>query len=309
MSVYTDSFNEGNYDFVYNNINDSSKLEYGDFLKVINIMYDKNNLKNIYYSYYSDHMSLDSFMSMYYYGNSQIKKDDISFIKEGETDLFHRSKFKYNKINAVNGNGYKSSLGVKENVSFEIENNSELVLDGNKLNCVNNICLVDYIFGGLHEIEYVSNGYDYYGIINVYDSEQLIYVAKESSLVKKNISSEEVFNEVTDFDLKYGKYSLKDCYLSSGCPSKKSSYIDLRADGTVEFFTYITLDQAGDYYLGTYDIQGDFLTLYFDSHIYSVFDYDTKQSTDINADVDIVMNFKLEENNIINDSYMFQYSM
>ena len=72
--------------------------------------------------------------------------------------------------------------------------------------------------------------------------------------------------------------------------------------------TYISLDKAGDLYNGTYEIKDGFLIMKFSGHTYQVFDYDTKESTDITADVDMVIQYKIEENNVIvNDSYKFKF--
>jgi hypothetical protein len=47
----------------------------------------------------------------------------------------------------------------------------------------------------------------------------------------------------------------------------------------------------------------------FSGHTYQVFDYDTKQSTDINAVVDIELRYRIEDNNYLsNDSYRFKFS-
>ena len=311
VNFYTEIFNKGQYKEVYEELENDSDLTYQDFSKVIKLMYDKGNLKNIYYLYYSDEMSLDDFVGIFYYGNSKVASDDIVFKEEGITNLVERKDFSYKEINVENRDGYKSSLGLKRNIKFEVENNSTLILDDKELVCIDNECLVDSLFGGLHVIEYNSNDIDYYGIINVWEDKQIIKIAQENSLVKKNkADEEEVVKVIEDLNLNKGKYELKECYLSSGCPSKKKSYINLSENGEAIFYTYITLDQAGDYYKGTYLVEGEFLVLKFNNHIYTVFDYDTKQSTDIEADVDIEFRFKIEDNKTIkNSDYLFEYSI
>ena len=123
-----------------------------------------------------------------------------------------------------------------------------------------------------------------------------------------------IFNNVSqetksDYNLKTGKFKLSSCFLDSGCPSKSKSYVTLYDDNSCEFYTYITLDQAGDRYIGTYAISGNFLVMHFDSHTYKMFDYDTKQSSDIVAKVDMDIRYKIESDYIIsNDSYKFKYA-
>lgn len=311
-SLYTDKFNQGDYKYVYNALDNESFLDYASFSNTIRLMYDKNYLKNIYYLYYSREMSLDDFFSLYYYGEQDVLKENIVFESIGKTDLFHRRKLKYQEISVVNKKGYKSSLGVKKNIHFLIENQSSLVIDGNAVSCENAVCSVDFLFGGLHTILYTSNQIQYYGIINVFQEEQEISVAAAHSLVKVTEGKAENSLPVvhSSYSLQAGEYKLSACYLSSGCPSKKSSYVRLNEDGTVDYYTYITLDQAGDTYQGVYTVEGNFLILHFKSHIYRVFDYDTKQATDIEASVDIEIRFKIENDyTISNEDYQFQYSI
>ena len=311
VSLYTEMFNKGRYTLVYNNFDSKDKIDYEDYSKVINLMYDKNSLKNIYYLYYNEIMTLDDFINIYYYGSYKIEENDITFLEIGKTNLLKRKKIKYQEIKVLNNEGYQSNLGIKENVILEVENNSRLYLDDTEIVCKDNICNIDYIFGGLHEITYISNNIEYYGIINVNKDKQVIKIPLVNSLVKKEKKiDEEVVKVIKDSELEYGKYKLKECYLSSGCPSKSKSYIMLNEDGKAYFYTYITLDQAGDYYEGTFLIEGEFLVLKFDSHVYTVFDYDTKVATDIEAECDIEFRFKIEDKQTIrNNDYLFKYSM
>lgn len=310
-SVYVDAFNQGNYKRVYDSFSNANSFDYESFLIPVQLMYDKNNLKAIYYSYYSQEMSLDDFLTLYYYGDQRIQKENIVFESIGKTDLFHRRQLYYQEIQVMNKNGYRSSLGVKKDIRFLIESKSTLYIDNEEIMCLDMVCTVDSIFGGLHTILYTSNQVQYFGIINVFQDEQEISIATNYSLVKVEEDENDVSLPVqSSYSLQMGEYKLSACYLNSGCPSKKSSYVRLNEDGTVDYYTYITLDQAGDTYRGVYSIQGNFLILNFKSHVYRVFDYDTKEATDIEASVDIEIRFKIEDDyTISNEDYQFRYSI
>lgn len=304
------------YDFIYENMADKDGISKDKFNKVLDIMYDKKNLKDIYYLYYrdSDAIELEDFINKYYYGDAKITSDDIIYSINGKTGLFKRRAIFYKSINLVNKKGHKSSLGVKRNVSFIVEDGSKLKIDNEEVECNQGVCSANKIFGGLHEINYVSNGYEYYGLINIVKDKQSIEITNIDTLVRIDLVSDNdilVSNteDVEEYDLKVGKYSLNKCYLSFGCPSNKKSYIQLNEDGSCQLYTYITLDQAGDLYNGTYTREGNFLVMKFDGHTYQVFDYDTKESTDISAEVDIEMRYKIEENYVlVSDSYKFKFS-
>lgn len=313
-NIYIDKFNSGNSKYIYDNMFNDSDLTYDDFLISYNLMYDKNNLKNIYYLYYknSDVVSgLENFIRTYYYGNNRVLKDNVEFQPYGKTSLFHRRSIDYKKINVISIDGYKSSLGLFKNVVLEIEDNSRLLIDDKIIDCEAKECIIGNIFGGLHTLKYKSNNIDYYGIINISRDNQLIDVTTIDSLVK--IDSKEVSVKedipVINSEINIGTYKLSACYLDSGCPSESKSYVTLNEDGTVDYYTYITLDVAGDTYHGTYEVNGNFLILKFASHTYRVHDYDTKTFTDIEARVDMEMRFKIENKDTIrNDSYQFKYS-
>lgn len=316
INIYTDKFNTGNSKYIYDNMFNDSNLTYDDFLISYNLMYDKNTLKNIYYLYYKDNKEnsdisgLETFIKTYYYGNKRVNKDNIEFQTYGKTNLFHRMNLDYKKIEVNSIDGYKSTLGLIKNVTILKEDKSRLSIDGKTVNCDGTECIIKNIFGGLHTIKYKSNNIDYYGIINVIRDDQRIDVTTLDSLVtigNKVIQKEE--EPIINAELDIGEYKLSDCYLDTGCPSSTKSYLNLHEDGTVDYYTYVTLDIAGDTYHGTYEVIGNFLVLKFASHTYRVHDYDTNKSTDIEGTIDMQMRFKIENRNTIrNDSYQFQYS-
>lgn len=311
--VYTKMFNDKNYKYVYDNMKDNNNLSFDEFKLPINIMYDKNTLKNIYYNYYRDsvYKDIDSFIDTYYYGGVVLDRENISFFHEGKTNLTKRRKIKYDDISVVNKNGHKSNLGIKNNILFKIEDSATLFLDDRKLECSKLECETFKMFGGLHTLKYTSNNIDYYGIVNVVRDEQIIDVTNLDSLVKVSPSSnlEDVFNE-SKYKLDNGTYKMSKCYITNGsCPSKKKTYLTLKSDGTAYLYIYITLDISEDTYIGKYEKDGDFLVLKFDSHVYKVHDYDTKEKTDITGNCDIEMRFKIESDNVIsNENYQFRYS-
>ena len=125
-------------------------------------------------------------------------------------------------------------------------------------------------------------------------------------LAEVNNNEEETSKDIEQVSLETGRYTLKECYLESSCPYRSYSYIDLRDDGTVTMYIYISLDISGDTYEGTYEVKNGFLYLNFDRHIYKMHDYDTKTKTDIEGNLDIEMVFKIDNSNqISNYDYMF----
>jgi len=310
-NVYLHQFNHNDFAYVFEYM-DKGNLNKEDFMKPIEIMYDKQYLKNLYYLYYEGkgNLSLNDFINIYYYGDRKITKDAVDFIFQGKTDFIKRRKLQYKSIDLENKIGEKSSLGRKKNIKLYLENNSLLELDEKGVACLDNVCIIDEVFGGLHTIKYISNQIVYFGIINIVSDEQVVDVSTLESLVKVEDKKKDMVTSLTiDSPLSVGKYNLNQCFLSYGCPSKKHSYIVLQDDKTAEFYTYITLDKAGDTYKGTYEITGDFLILSFAKHIYRVFDYDTKEATDIEAEVNVEMRFKIEgDGKVCNDSYCFLYN-
>lgn len=312
--IFLNKVNENNYSFIYKNMAGKDNLSEEKFNKTIKLMTDYRELKNIYYLYYrnSGIMSLEEFIKIYYYEDIKVSSSDVSYSSNGKTGLFSRKAIYYNQITLINDKGYLTTLGVIRNVKFNVEENSILRIDNEEVECNNGVCDVSKIFGGLHEISYISNGYEYYCLLNIYKDDQKIDVTNLEQLVRIDIISDndiEVGDNTIINELSTGKYILDKCYLDSGCPTKNKSYLLLNEDNTCEYYTYISLDKAGDLYKGTYVIDNGFLVMKFNGHTYQVFDYDTKESTDITADVDMTIQYKIEENNnLVNGSYKFKLS-
>ncbi|MBQ8659673.1 MAG: hypothetical protein IJ475_02430 [Bacilli bacterium] len=304
-SRYIDYYNDVKLDNLYDvlYVDDLSKE---DFNVVTNIMYDKNYLEEIYNTYYIDstlYSGFDDFVSHYYYGYFNIENDDVEFIKEGKSTINSKRKLTLKKINVYNDKS-TSVLGIVTNIKFGIEEKSRLYLDEVLLDCVDNICNIDKLFGGIHTIKYESNGHSYFGLVNINKDNIEISVANLDSLVIYER------NEVDlSLKLKTGHYKVDKCFLSSGCPNKNSSYTKLYEDGTAEYYIFVTFDQAGDYYKGKYEMNNGFLTLYFKEHVYYVFDYDTKVTTKIPATTDVYYQFKItSESSFVGDEYSFYLS-
>lgn len=311
--VYQDRVSIGDLEFFYNNLIDKDGLTKKDFDKTINFMLDNKNIKDIYYLYYrnSGIYSLEDFTNKYYYGDYSIAKDGVAFAYNGKTNLFRRRAIFFDSLDVVNKKGYKVSLGVKRKINFIVEDEARLKIDNQELTCNDNKCVLNKTYGGLHELIYFSNGYEYYGIVNITKDNQKIEITNLESLVRIDEVSDNniLVDNNNDINLRSGNYKLSKCYLDYGCPTSKKSYIKLNEDGTCEFYTYISLDKAGDLYIGHYKVEDGFLVMSFDSHTYQVFDYDTKESTDINAEVDIEMRYKIINNKTIsNDSYKFFFN-
>lgn len=191
--VFTREFNSKNYDNVYDNLKDGNKISRNDFNKVIDLMYNKNTLNNIYNMYYIDsslYKDNNEFIDEFYYGDKRIDILDIEFYQKGKTTLFNRSDFYYERINLTNSHGFSSSLGVLNNVILKVEDNSSLKIDSKGITCNNDTCTIEYMFMGLHEILYESNGYTYYGILNVTSNVREINVTVIDSLIRINKDEE-----------------------------------------------------------------------------------------------------------------------
>ncbi len=305
---YVKEFNHHNYNFIYNHLDNHEQLSITEFNSVIDLMYNKNTLKDLYNLYYKDsslYPDLDSFLNSFYYGDKLITTDDVIFTKKGQSTLFKRSEFTYNKINVSNQSGNTSALGVIDNVVFNIEENSQLTLDGNPLECLSDHCTISSMFMGLHEISYVSNGFTYFGLVNVTSNIRNINITILDSLVKIN---EQITSPIVpDASLNMGTYNLNECYVDSTfCAAKGISYLELREDKTCKLYEYISFTGARYLYEGTYKISGNFLILDFNGYLYQLYDTDTHEKSDINVTSSVEMIYKIvNQQKIISDKYSF----
>lgn len=186
-SVFVDKYNSKKYDFVYENMVNNDKLSLNDFYISLSLMKDKDKLKIVYDKYYSDkdlYKDEEDFINTYYYGDSEIIEDNISFMEVGRTSLFKRKKFYFENIDVINNSNNKVNLGIKNDIILNIEDSGIIVVDDKEINCNNNSCHIDYIFGGLHLVFYKSNNLEYIGILNINRSGQIIDITNLDNLVK-----------------------------------------------------------------------------------------------------------------------------
>ena len=309
-----ENFNSYKFNRVYNDLylNDKEYLTSKNLTSMTDIMFNKKKLENIYDKYYSDtfkYSSEEDFINRYYYGQKELTIKDIKYTSEGNTDILNRRTTKAISYKISNNYEEVSYLGIINNVTFNTLGNDILKIDEKEISCSSS-CNIDKLYSGVHTIEYNHNGFTYFGILLIDKNNSVIEINKLKNLVA--ISSDIDLDSSSELnnnnDLRIGIYSLNKCLLQSGCPSTTYSYITLNKDNTCAYYTYITLDKAGDSYKGTYKKENGFLILEFSGHTYSVFDYDTKKSTDIEVESNIKMTFKIDGNNkFSNNDYEFVF--
>ncbi len=308
VSKMTYSFNSNDFEFVYDNLTD--KLDKETYDRIISIMYDKSTLKDIYYLYYSkSDYNIGDFYKEFYFGDKNVSNSDISYNYDGKTNLFKRSKITYNYINVSNKNGSKSSVGIINNVTLNVDNNSELYLDGNKCECDSNKCIYKKIYGGIHEIKYVNNNITYYGLLNVVSNDSTINISTLDSLVRINEKTElKTVKDASLSTVKPGIYNMDRCYMSESCANKKKSYLYIFDDNKVEMYLYNSFEAAGNYFYGEWSIDEDNIIFKFDKHVYSLYDYDSREITNIDAEIDMTKKYQiLDDETIKSDEYKFYF--
>ena len=309
-----ENFNSFKFDRVHDDLylKDKDYLTTKSLKNMTDLMFNKKNLENIYDRYYENtnkYSSKEDFINKYYYGTSTLTNKDIEFYINGKTDILSRRISKSISYRIKNVYNEETKIGVIKNIIFETLGDDSITIDGNTIEC-HNKCAIKRMYSGVHSLEYSHAGFTYYSIVLIDTSNRTIRVndLKNLVVISKDLDST-FFDEIKtkDQELKIGIYSLSKCNLSSGCPSTTYSYITLNKDNTCAFYTYITLDRAGDSYYGTYKKENGFLIMSFSGHTYSVFDYDTKKSTDISVDTDIKMTFRIDSNSkFSNQDYNFE---
>ena len=308
-----ENFNSYKFDRVHQDLylNDKEYLTTKSLKNMTDLMFNKKNLENIYDNYYQNtnkYSSKDDFVNKYYYGLSAITLRDIRFQNTGQTDILSRRISKSVSYKIKNAYDEETHIGVIKNITFYTLGEDSLKIDDNVLEC-HKECKIEKMYSGVHSIEYTHEGFNYYSILLIDKSNTVISINELKNLVaiSKEVDTS-IFDDISSKsgDLNIGIYSLTKCNLPSGCPSTTYSYITLNQDNTCAFYTYITLDRAGDSYNGTYKKENGFLILDFSGHTYSVFDYDTKRSTDIVVDTNIKMTFKItSKSSFSNKDYEF----
>ena len=246
-TTYIDNFNNKNYSFVYDKMVGKGDLTFEQFKSIINDLNDKDKLISIYNTYYKDsNYSLDEFLDTYLFEN--IITSNIKYSYNGKTNLLSRRALFYDEI-VLNNNNNSVTLGVFNKISFMVEDNSILRLDGKELDCLNKLCSIDKIYGGIYEISYISNGYEYYGLVNVSKDKQVIDITNLDSLIKV---------KELDNSFKYGKYLISRC-ADTSCPSLDSSYLIINQDNT--YLSYLYYDGKSVIDNGSYTIQDNMIIL------------------------------------------------
>ena len=181
--IYVEKFNKKDYTFIYDHLLKDNSLSLKDYQNATNLALNRTNAEEIYNLYYSKIYDKETFLNLYYYG-TYINKDNIEFYSTGKTTYFKKRSLYYKYITLQNDKNY-TKIGVLSNISFTIEPNSILYLD-NDLLCEELICTIDKIYGGIHSVKYVSNNYEYYGLININEDNLTISIPHIESLVKIN---------------------------------------------------------------------------------------------------------------------------
>ena len=311
MNRMIENYNSYKFDRVYNDI----KLEKSEFLNkevfinMTDIMYNKKNLEKIYNNYYLNskkYNNIDDFIKTYFYGYKEISNKDVEYYINGKSGILSRSDIKIINYNIYNGYGDSSKIGIIKDIIFSTSNNSTIKIDGKELFC-NGLCKIDYLFSGVHSLEYIHDGFTYYSIILIDKDNSEIDVNRLNNLIA--ISDEIDIDNSFDSnkELKLGIYSLNKCNYGYGCPSEYS-YITLNKDNSCGYYTYISVDKSGDSYLGTYKIENGYIIMNFTTHSFSVIDSNTKKDSEVKIDSDIKMTFKIDsDESFSNKDYIFKF--
>lgn len=247
---YTNSFNNGDYNFVFDKMVGKGNLTYEQFTYSLDKLTDKERLNEIFDSYYKDSgiYNKEDFLDTYLYKLNNVVESDIKFSTNGKTNLFTRRAIFYDEIKITNNKSY-TNIGVFNKISFKVEDNSILRVDNKELECINNVCIIDKIYGGIHEISYASNGYEYYALVNITKDKKSIEVTNLDSLVKVREAN---------VALKYGRYLLTNC--NGFCPIINKSYLMINEDNTYYLYDY---HKDGQNYnaSGEYSVNGNYITI------------------------------------------------
>ena len=309
-----ENFNSYKFDRVHQDLylSDKEYLTTKSLKNMTDLMFNKKNLESIYDNYYQNtnkYSSKEDFVNKYYYGSSPLTIKDIEFYNTGHTDILSRRISKSTSYKIQNVYKEQTHIGIIKNITFNTLSDDIIKIDDNTIECSNE-CKVNRMYSGVHSLEYYHEGFTFYSLVLIDTNNTRINVNSLKNLVPitndvDNIVLDELVG--TEKELNVGIYSLNKCNLSSGCPSTNYSYITLNKDKTCAFYTYITIDKAGDSYTGTYKKENGFLILEFSGHTYSAYDYDTKKSTDILVDTNIKMTFRIDsKTSFSNNDYEFK---
>lgn len=248
--IFIDNFNNKQYDFVYDKMIGKGSLTLEQLKNNMDNLTNKERLNTIFDIYYKDSglYTKEVFMDTYLFNINNVTNEDITFGFNGKTNLFTRRAVFYDDV-IVKSKKMSTKIGVFNKVTFKIEENSILRVDNKEIECIDMYCSIDKIYGGIYEINYVSNGYEYYGLVNINKDKQSIDITNLDSLVKVR---------ELKISLKYGRYLLSGC--NGFCPIINKSYLMINEDNTYYLYDY---HKDGQNYSesGTYKLNGNNITL------------------------------------------------
>ena len=251
---YINNFNNGSYDFVYNNMVNSKEIDKDSYNYSINLMFKKDSLEDIYNKYYRD-SNKEEFFDNYYYGRN-VLVDGFSFKEEGKTSFFKRKKISYDKITIFTNNRTMSSFGIKKDVKLLVEKDSSLIVDEKECKIIDNYCHFDYILGGLHTITYDNGNDTYFGLVNVIYSSSEIEITNLSSLIKiDGVKGAVLDNRIS---LGIGKY----------VANEGDSFVKLNNNSSFIIYKKYNLEHYYEVFYGTYDREGNTIVLNVDKSTY-----------------------------------------
>ncbi len=267
-------YNSYNFDdlYYYMDISNNKYMSKKTYQSIINTMYNKLTLQQIYNDYYVDsniYKDMDSFVNEFYYGYGDKSKDNFVLKYEGKTTLFTRRKLLIEGIKVRSAADQTSYLGKIKNLTLNIEENASIKLDGVQVDCENNVCNIDYLFGGVHSIEYTSGDFIYFCIYNIDKDNTIINVNNIKNLISIN---KKVSIDADNFDkvlndngnnktIAAGLYALVECKLGEMCPTL-NSYMSINVDGSLTYTRYY--GSTVNNYVGTYTFNNGFINIVFD---------------------------------------------
>lgn len=298
IDKYINNFNNGSYDFVYNNMVNKEKINKEDFNYSINLMFNNEELESIYNDYFTS-INKEIFIDKYSFSN-KVDNDYFSFKETGKTTFFERKKIEYDKVIVKSKDG-KSTFGVLNNITLNVENNSKLIIDNKECKITDNKCVFEYLLSGLHTIKYESGSNTYFGIVNIVLDNSSIDITTIDDLVKiDDVKGVSIDNK----KINIGLYKDVNCLEKDEC-FFKNRYIELKEDNS--FYMYLADGILGfnETYKGTYDIQYNKLYLHVNEYIYNNVILNT-QNVEKGNDI-ILFEFTINgDNSFSNETYNFR---
>ena len=309
VKKYTDNYNNKEYSFIYNNLDNNDIIDEKDFYLILYQTLDKETILKIYNQFYKEKITEEEFIKEYYYGDIEITNKEITFKTKGKTTYGTRKEYKYENIKIPKDNKY-TTLGILKNINFITNNNTQIKFDSQELygDC-NNKCQIEGILGGNHLIYIQNENKEYIAFINIYDSNIDIDLTNEEILVQIGEKEKPIDEPKEELTIKSGIYHIKECYTKPNvyCATKNKSYIEINEDKSVYFHLYNGWEIATTEYWGTYTIENNFVIMNFIKHSYTAFDYDTRTYSTIESNTPSTHKYKVDGKYLIGDTYNIYY--